>query len=113
MGNKIGRASTSKLRHGLDLFLADPADSPIFDDQTVSDTLETGAFQLSDHSTGDSRDTADKDAEDHGTTNTIQVRQAKATLDEMTKRLPELDRDQPEAAHVSWTQRVLSWFSRH
>ncbi len=47
------------------------------------------------------------------TTNTIQVRKAKATLDEMTKRLPVLDRDQPEAAHVSWTQRVLSWFGRH
>ncbi len=46
------------------------------------------------------------------TTNTIQVRQAKATLDEMTKRLPVLDRGQPEAAHVSWTQRVLSWFRR-
>ena len=46
------------------------------------------------------------------TTNTIQVRQAKATLDEMTKRLPVVDRDQPEAAHVSWTQRVLSWFRR-
>ncbi len=44
------------------------------------------------------------------TTNTIQVRQAKATLDEMTKRLPVLDRDQSEAVHVSWTQRVLSWF---
>ncbi len=47
------------------------------------------------------------------TTNTIQVRQAKATLDEMTKRLPVLDRDQPEAAHVSWTQRIRGWFSRH
>ena len=46
-------------------------------------------------------------------TNTIQVRQAKATLDEMTKRLPVLDRDPPKAAHVSWTQRLLSWFSRH
>jgi len=47
------------------------------------------------------------------TTNTIQVRQAKATLEEMTKRLPVLDRHQPKAAHVSWTQRVISWFSRH
>ena len=46
------------------------------------------------------------------TTNTIQVRQAKATLDEMTKRLPAVGRDQPEAARVSWTQRVLSWFKR-
>ncbi len=46
-------------------------------------------------------------------TNTIQVRQAKATLDEMTKRLPVLDRHPPKAARVSWTQRVLNWFSRH
>ena len=30
----------------------------------------------------------------------------------MTKRPPVLNRDQPEAAHVSWTQRVLSWFRR-
>ncbi len=47
------------------------------------------------------------------TTNTIQVRQAKATLDEMTKRLPVLDRHRPKAAQVSRRQRVLSWFSRH
>ena len=56
---------------------------------------------------------ADKDAEEHGATSAIQVRKAKATLDEMTKRLPVLDRDQPEAAHVSWTQRIRGWFSRH
>jgi len=57
--------------------------------------------------------TADKDVEDRLATSAIQVRKAKATLEEMTKRLPELDRDQPKTPHVSWTQRVLSWFSRH
>ncbi len=45
-------------------------------------------------------------------TNTIQVRQAKAALEEMTKRLPVLDRDQPKTPHVGWIQRVLSWFRR-
>ena len=57
-------------------------------------------------------DPADKDAEDRLATSAIQVRKAKATLDEMTNRLPVLDRDQPKTPHVSWTQRVLSWFRR-
>ncbi len=47
------------------------------------------------------------------TTSTIQVREAKAALEEMTKRLPVLDRDQPKTPHVGWIQRVLSRFSRH
>ena len=47
-----------------------------------------------------------------GTTNTMQVRQARDALEEITKRLPVLDRDQPKTPHVSWTQRVLSWFRR-
>ncbi len=46
------------------------------------------------------------------TTNTIQVRKTKATLEEMTKRLPVLDREQPKTPHVSWIQRVRSWFRR-
>ena len=79
MGNKMDHVSTSKLRHALDLSIAD---------------------------------LADKDAANHGATSVIQVRKAKATLDEMTNRPPVLDRDQPEAPHVSWTQRVLSWFKR-
>ena len=60
----------------------------------------------------DETDSADKDADDRVITSAIQVRKAKATLDEMTKRLPVLDRDQPKTPHVSWTQRVLSWFRR-
>ncbi len=105
MGNKMDHASTSKLRHSLDFSTADPADSPILDDQTVSDILETGAFRLSDHSTGDRQDDADKDAEDHGATSAIQVRKAKATLDKITGGTTGRHRYQP-----SWAQRVLSWF---
>ena len=56
---------------------------------------------------------ADNDAVDHGHTSAIQVRKARATLEEMTNRLPALDRDRPEAARVSWTQRILNWFSSH
>ncbi len=55
-------------------------------------------------------DSADKDAEDHGRTSAIKVREARATLEEMTKRIPVLDRNRPKAAHISWTQRVLGWF---
>ena len=110
MGNKMDHASTSKLRHALDFSTADPADSPILDDQTVSDTLETGAFHLSDHSTGDRQDDADKDAEEHGATSAIQVREARAWLEEVTggESATVEHRYQP-----SWTQRVLSWFRKN
>ncbi len=46
------------------------------------------------------------------TTNTIQVRAAKATLDKITEGTTVQHRYQPKAARVSWTQRVLSWFRR-
>ena len=105
MGNKTDHASTSKLRRALDFSIADPADSPILDDQTVSDTLETGAFHLSDHSTGDSRDAADKDVEDDGTTTRLDVLKARAMLDKITGGTTGRHRYQP-----SWAQRVLSWF---
>ncbi len=61
----------------------------------------------------DETDSADKDVEDRLATSAIQVREAKATLEEMTKRLPVLDRDQPKEARVSWMQRVLSWFRKN
>ena len=114
MGNKTDHVSTSKMRKVMvDFSIADPADCPILDDQTVSDILETGAFHLLDPSTGDSRDDKDKvypkDAGDFVTTSAIQVREARATLEEMTKRLPVLDCNQPKAARVSWMQRVLGW----
>ncbi len=108
MGNKIDHVSTSKLRHSLDFSTVDPADSPILDDQTVSDTLETGAFHLSDHSTGDRQDDADKDAEGHGATSAIQVRKARAWLEKVTGSTTVLHRYRP-----SWAQRVLSWFRKN
>ena len=60
----------------------------------------------------DMTDPVDKDAGDRVTTSAMKVREARATLEEMTKRLPRLDRSQPKAARVSWTQRVLSWFRK-
>ena len=43
------------------------------------------------------------------TTNTIQVRAAKATLDKITEGTTVQHRYQPKAARVSWTERVLGW----
>ncbi len=60
----------------------------------------------------DKTDSADKGAGDYVTTSAQNVREARATLEEMTKRVPVLDRYRPKAARVSWTQRVLSWFRR-
>ena len=50
-------------------------------------------------------DPADKDAEDHGATSAIQVRKARAWLEEVTGGTTGRHRCQP-----SWAQRVLSWF---
>ena len=47
------------------------------------------------------------------TTNTIQVRAAKATLDKITEGTPVQHRYEPKTARPSWTKRALSWFSRH
>ncbi len=47
------------------------------------------------------------------TTNTIQVRAAKATLDKITEGTTVQHRYQPKAARVSWTQRVLGWFRKN
>ena len=121
MGNKMDHASGS--RDALDLSVADPADSPILDDQTVSDTLETGAFHLSDHSTGDGQDDADTFAPYDETMNTLKLREY------MIKLRPEAEERETETidsetllatsrikrspfVKTSWTQRVLSWFRR-
>ena len=61
----------------------------------------------------DETDSADKDAEDHLATSAIQVREARATLEEMTKRAPVQHHNQPKTVSVSWTQRLLGWFRRH
>ncbi len=47
------------------------------------------------------------------TTNTIQVRAAKATLDKVTEGTTVQHRHQPKVARVSWTQRVLGWFRKN
>jgi hypothetical protein len=47
------------------------------------------------------------------TTNTIQVRAAKATLDKITEGTSVQHRYEPTVARVSWTQRVLRWFRRN
>ncbi len=51
--------------------------------------------------------------ERQGTTNTMQVREAKATLDKITEGTPVQHRYEPKTARPSWVQRVSSWFSRH
>ena len=79
MGNKMDHVSTSKLRHALDLSIADPAD---------------------------------KDAEEHGATSAIQVRKARAMVEEIIESESATVEHRYEPPRVSWVQRVLSWFSR-
>jgi len=49
--------------------------------------------------------------EEDGTT-TSKVLEARATLREMAENSPLENLHQPEAAQVSWTQRVLAWFRK-
>ena len=49
-----------------------------------------------------------KDAEDDDSTSIVKVREAKAMLEDITARR----RNQPDAARVSWLQRLLNWFRR-
>ncbi len=51
--------------------------------------------------------------ERQGTTNTMQVREAKATLDKITEGASVQHRYQPKTVRVSWTRRVLRWFSNN
>ena len=129
----MGHASPSRLRDALDLSIADPADSEILDDRAVQEILETGSYPLLDPSTGDSRHdkdevdpsrtdvpdhnappnetaSADKDAGYYGTTSAIQVRKARAMLEEITEGTREPHHYQPSAARVSWARRLLNWF---
>ncbi len=129
----MGHASPSRLRDALDLSIADPADSEILDDRAVQEILETGSYPLLDPSTGDSRhdkdevdpsrtdvpdhnaapnetDSAGKDAGYYGTTSAIQVRKARAMLEEITEGTREPHHYQPSAARVSWARRLLNWF---
>ena len=56
---------------------------------------------------------ADKVFEDHGTTTTLDVLEARAMLEEITEGDTVRHRYQPKAARVSWTQRVLAWFRKN
>ena len=115
MGYKMGHArklepvnDASEPRDTLDLSIADPADSPILDDQTASGILESGPYRLPDLSIGDSRDDKDKvdpsrtDVRDHDTltnetdyvgkdagngdaTSTIKVPEARVIVEEITE----------------------------
>ncbi len=129
----MGHASPSRLRDALDLSIADPADSQILDDRAVQEILETGSYPLLDPSTGNTRydkdkvappltdvpdhnaptnetDSADKDAGYYGATSAIQVRKARAMLEEITEGTRALHHYQPRAARVSWVRRLLNWF---
>ena len=142
MGYKIGHArklepvnDASEPRDASDLLIADPADSPILDDQAVSDILESGSYPLLDQSTGDSRDnkdkvdpsrtdvldhdtppnepdSADEDAGENGATSTIKVLEARFMLEEITEGADTTVRHryQPKAARVSSVRRPLNWF---
>ena len=117
----MGRdSSESGPRNASDLSIADAADCQLLDDQTVQDILETGAFYLPDQSTGDSRHEKDKadssrtDVRDYDAdaTGTVKDRETRAMLEEITEGTTALSPYQPEAAPVSWAQRVLSWFRK-
>ena len=141
MGYKMGHArklepvnDASEPRDALGLSIAEPADSPILNDQAVRDILETGSFTPLDQTTGDSRDdkekvdpsrtdvidhdtptnetdSADNDAGDDDAASRIARRletiRMKAMLEEVTESTTARRR-----YRLSWTQRVLSWFRR-
>ena len=53
---------------------------------------------------------ADKDVEDHGATSTLDVLQARAMLEEFIEGESATVEHRYQPPHVSWMQRVLSWF---
>ncbi len=74
----------------------------------------TGTFVPYDHVTSKTRllrSLGGLLGEENGTT-TSKVREAQATLREMTEDSPPVDRGQPETARSSWTQRLFSWLKR-
>ena len=115
----MGRDSSGP-RNASDLLIADAADCQLLDDQTAQDILETSAFYLPDRSTGDSRNEKDKadssrtDGRDYAAdaTGTVKARETRAMLEEITEGTTALVPYQPEAATVSWAQRILSWIRK-
>ena len=61
----------------------------------------------------DETDSVDKDAEDTGATSTIEVLKARALLERIIESENATVEHRYQPPHVSWTQRVLSWFSKH
>ncbi len=113
MGNNMGRArelespaddeSESGLRDALDFSIADPADSPTLDDQTVSDILESGSYD----DDSDDMDDAEKTMDEH----LSRLVQETETIDSETLLATSRIKRSP-FVKTSWTQRVLSWFRR-
>ncbi len=56
---------------------------------------------------------ADKDFDDHGTTTTLDVLEARAMLEEYIESESATVEHRYQPPHVSWMQRILSWFRRH
>ncbi len=96
----MGHASPSRLRDALDLSIADPADSQIPDDRAEQKI----------NAPPNETDSAGKDAGYYGATSAIQVRKARAMLEEITEGTRELHHYQPEATRVSLVRRLLNWF---
>ncbi len=61
----------------------------------------------------DETDSADKDPEDTGATSTIEVLKAKTELEEILDGESATVEHRYQPPRVGWTQRVLSWFSKH
>ncbi len=60
----------------------------------------------------DKIDSVYEDDVDHGATSTIQVRKARAMVQEIIESESATVEHRYESPRVSWVQRVLSWFSR-
>ncbi len=56
---------------------------------------------------------ADKDFDDHGTTTTLDVLEARAMLEEYIEGESATVEHRYQPPRVSWMQRILSWFRRH
>ena len=75
---------------------------------------ETGTFVPYDHVTSKTRllNTLGGSLGEEDGTSATKVLEVQATLREMSENSPLEHPHQPEAAQVSWTQRVLAWFRK-
>ncbi len=56
---------------------------------------------------------ADKDFDDHGTTTTLDVLEARAMLEEYIESESATVEHRYQPPRVGWMQRILNWFRRH